>query len=487
MNEVQAVPRFHRIVVLRVAGRPMRVVLTPDGPLEGLIAYVRRIGAHKSPAWETKVAQAVGLLYDFWTVAKPDPQDGKAKRFFFPSFVEALRDGTVLAAPPWSKPRDLFWPQFTKKRQREIISLVTRFSDWIAAEADFEPLNPTRPVLFHEQVRAYWKVKSLSTTNFLGHLDTDAAHWRRAGRLRREQEGPTPLTSIDSPPMTFPADKFADLLSKGFRRRRGIGDLWETHDIRGMMLAMLGFYGGLRASEAFHLFVQDIEPEFVSSATGRHTLARVRLYHPSDGDTRHRNRLASRSKYLLEQWGRQPRNQMRYHPEYAGWKELLLTNGKHKFTDVMWVGPESVGELFWQLYEMYVAHVRPPQCHHPYLFVVEQGATRGRPYPLTNWHECFATAVKRIGETPRKDRGTTSHGLRHAVGQRLKKMAWQSETERIKVTQHVLHHRSAASQAVYTKTSRAEAHEILMNALSSQSESDALAMPTVRILIGGTR
>ena len=483
---LKAVPRFHTTPVMDVGlRRPMRVVLTPEGPLLSLIAFMRVRGRHKSPSWENKYARAVGLLYDYWTDARPAANDGHAKREFFQGFADALNNGTIVLTPPFSDPPELFWPRFSQQTQRDVLDAVTAWSDWVAKEGDYAPMNPERPVLFHEQIHTYRQLKQQSTRNLLGHLDTNAALWERAGGMRKEVSGPR-LLRFEEATKAFPSDKFAELLTEGFRRRKGPGPLWETHDIRGMMLAMLGYYTGLRKSEAFHLFVQDVEPEIITSADGRRTVAHIRLYHPSEGKVEHRGHLIPRSEYLLSVWGRRPLDSMHHNSGRAGWKHLLLTDKKLKCTDVLWVGPDEVGEVFWQLKEMYVTHVRTMPCQHPYLFVVEQaGVHCGIPYKASAWEECLGAAVKRIGLEYRKDRGTTPHGFRHALGQRMNAMVFPNDpngTVKKKIIQRVLHHQSVDSQTVYTD-SFSELHATLTNALAPQLDAGALA--PIRLLIQG--
>jgi hypothetical protein len=70
-------PRFHQSVTMMVevnrGERPLRVLVTPDGVLTSLVGFLTRPAAQShSLAWQRKVVEAVGLLYDY-SVARPRP------------------------------------------------------------------------------------------------------------------------------------------------------------------------------------------------------------------------------------------------------------------------------------------------------------------------------------------------------------------------------------------------------------------------------
>jgi hypothetical protein len=448
-------PRFHIVATIPVEGFPngVRAVISENGPLKSLTAYFQSRD-DMSPAWYSKVAAAVGLLYDYQVAVAP--ADSDAKNDFFRNFARALRNGTEVLEEPWTTTPPLFWPRFTKKRTHEILAAVTAFSEWVAQETGQKALNPRRTASFSERIADYRQRDHRSANSLLKHLSSPSTNWSRAAKSGHEVPIPVIHTARQKRAPFLPLDHVSSLLVEGFRRRAARGKFWETHDVRGIMIAMLQVFGGLRASEPLHLFWRDVHGRFLDPKQPSSGItADVALYHPSDGIAQTGDgdsNACSRSDYLWNRWSRQPRNKMFWHPEYLGWKNLLIEDSGRQRSFVWWAPPKvgepsvHVGALFWNLYEMYMNHVRPDHLNHPYLFVsLRDGAeTFGQPYRLASWHKAFRRAVARIGLVSAKALGTTSHGLRHLYGQMLK---WHG-VER-EVVMVMMHHRSIHSQNRY--------------------------------------
>jgi integrase len=257
-------------------------------------------------------------------------------------------------------------------------------------------------------------------------------------------------------PPFFPFGKSEQLLfESGFRVQKD-GLFWEQYNLRDYLIAFLCRYGGLRASEPHHLFVNDVRVRY--DDVGRPS-AEVLLYHPTDSQITYMDpvtkRLATvtREEYLKRRFSMRARNMMtdRLH---AGWKDLLLDNAE-LYARVQWF-PSEAGAVFWKTWRRYLDHVRrPQQPSHPWAFC----AASGSPSTTVQFGRAFERAVGRIKLIAKKELGTTPHGLRHAYGQSLRK----ANVPR-KIIQLAMHHRNPFSQDVYTEPSIVEVNATLNDA-----------------------
>jgi hypothetical protein len=215
------------------------------------------------------------------------------------------------------------------------------------------------------------------------------------------------------------------------------------------LITILLHGGGLRESEPFHLFVSDVgvDPQNPKSAV-------VRLYHPEQGAApadyvdplSGQYNGGDREEYLRIRWRMQPRTLIEGRFK-AGWKDLHLFDQRGKYALVHWFAP-AWGEFFLTFFRPYIIHCRSRRSQHPFLFVSQKAGLEGDPYTVDSYRQAHARAVRRIGLVPAKALGTTPHGHRHAYGQRLA----DAQVDELTI-QRVMHHKSPASQAVYTEPS----------------------------------
>jgi hypothetical protein len=450
----------------------MRVVLTADGPLTSLIAYFNHLGG-ASPTTQYNAALAVGMLWDYYVATRPTQASEHVQ--FLTKFVRHLATGTI--GPDGSDPLDLNWYPVSPSRAREIVRQVTAYSDYCALVAGTAQLNPLVPATFAQRMAQYRRAQHQSAASLLKHLFTPAAAMQRARMGRQVLVRGVPTKDKNAPPY-FPFSHDTTLFQNGFRRGDQ-GPVWERYHVRDMLIALLQRFGGLRVSEPFHLYVQDVEPEILDPHDAEWgTTAGVRIFHPSAGtityaDKFTRKRMHSnRAEYLMSQWGRTPRDQMTWGGERAGWKDPLLDEGPDNAMTVYWY-PRTMGPYFWRLYKMYLRHLRPAGLDHPYLFVnldESQDGSFGAPYRIESYGEQLQKAVARIGLNYSKAAGTTSHGLRHAYAQSLRASGVSEKTIQI-----ALHHKSPLSQHVYTRPGKQAAAHELERAHARAKEMDALA------------
>lgn len=460
-------PRFHDTVTIPTQGRHggIRVVLTGDGPLLPLLEFfMTDANRNKSLTWQTKACRAIGCLYDYLYVFR-DPAQPARPITYLSDFVQALMSGTI--SRDGADPSELFWPPASWARVSETISFVNVFSDYCAGKYGMQMLNPFVATTFHERLAAYRKLDLRNQHSLLKHLGVSKVQRETAGRTRAVESPQSPKVSDRSPPR-FPADTIYKLLSDGYKRPGNGRRLSDRYYLRDMMICILQRFGGLRASEPFHLFVTDV---FESKSDPGS--AEVRLYHPELGRFSHRDPLTGeivhpmRTEFLRDRYGLQPRNR-RTDKKAAGWKELMIDVGApHYYAVVRWF-PSYWGMLFWKLYQAYVQQELPGNLDHPYLFVnLAKGKKRGSMYTLSAYYDNHAAAMLRIGVNANKPEGTSSHGLRHAYGHSLEAAGVSN-----KIIQVCLHHKSVASQGVYTLPDAADVNRALEAGRTALSEKE---------------
>ena len=458
-------PRFHDTVTIPTQGRKggVHVVVTENGVLLPLLDFfMTPRNRNKSMTWQAKACRAIGCLYDYLHVFR-DAEHPDRPITYLSDFVQALLSGTI--GHDGDDPTGLFWPPTSWSRISETITFVNAFSDYCAKTYDTEGLNPRVAATFQERVGAYRKLDIRNSHSLLKHLGVSRVDRERARYVRAVQAPQSPMVTDRAPPR-FPDVALPDLLSTGYQRARGDRRLRDRCHLRDIMICILQRFGGLRASEPFHMYVTDVFEDKNNPGS-----AEVRLYHPELGRFSYRDPLtgeivhATRAEFLRSRYGLMPRNQ-RTDKQAAGWKELLLdVDAPHYYAVVRWF-PSGWGAVFWRLYQLYVRDVLPTKLGHPFLFVsLAQGESFGAPYTMSAYYDNHAAAMERIGLKVSKSEGTTSHGLRHAYGHSLK-LARVPD----KIIQVCMHHKSLNSQGVYTQPDAAEVNRALEAGRSSLEE-----------------
>lgn len=427
----------------------------------------------KSGTWHRKLIQAVGLMLDYMDA---NIECYFSAKEFFDSFTESVYSGTI--NEEGLDPSGLYWLPKRVDTANMLLSALNGFSDWLYQEYGAVQLNPWREATKYEE-RLNWMAQiSRSQHSFLGHLDDvhDMSETAKSARTVVRRRKPY---SAKGNTKAFPEDKIQTLLWEGFKytRKNCELDLVDRYNWRDIAITILMHGGGLRHSEVFHLWVQDVFPD-----PDDPKIAVVRIYHPSEGRAPHDFKdpatgryVTDRESYLLLKYGLLPRN--RYSAQdkrFAGWKEPRLDNDKDKYMHVYWMSKEW-GYLFMYVWKMYLSkRLRDGiKDTHPFAFVSHSPKTLGEMMPLRTQRESHEKAVEKIGLTVGKMFGTTPHGHRHAYGQRLKNAHID---DRIK--QVAMHHKSIESQKVYTGPSVADVTASLNKATNSLDDGFVLPMQT---------
>lgn len=422
----------------------------------------------KSITWQNKLIQAVGLLLDY---IDSNAEYYSNPRDFFESFAEVIYSGTI--DEEGYDPSGLYWLPKRSSTANTLLNQLSEFSDWLNENYEKVQLNPWRKASKYEERLNWMAITNKSHHSFLGHLDSslkmsETARRARNLKLRRK-------TSSSSSSKAFPDDKIWDLLWKGFKKSDNISTRFNEYNWRDIAITILMHFGGLRISEPFHIWIQDVmadpnDPE----------IALVRVYHPIEGrvprvskdlkmpDGKH---LSNRDAYLRIKYGIMPRNKLRG-LKHAGWKNPKLSDSDQQYMHVFWF-PLQWGKIFMDVWKLYMAqrvHEKTPD-NHPFAFVSLSGANKGEMYTISAYRQSHAKAVQKIGLVVGKMHGTTEHGHRHAYGQRLKNAKLDEN-----VIQAALHHKSIESQNVYTEPSIEQVTRHLSNASEILNEGQQLPM-----------
>lgn len=395
-----------------------------------------------SSSWYDKRIQAVSMMLDYMDANHDCFLNAKE---FFKSFADKVYSGTI--NEEGYDPSGLYWLPKRTDTANILLYALNEFSDWLYKYGAV-PLNPWRDATKYEERLNWMALINKSSQSFLGHLDSalDIAETAKKARSVRRRSVPV---GDNAAPKVFPEDKMHYLLWEGFKRadKKNKLSFLEKYNWRDIAITILIHGGGLRVSEPFHIWVNDVMPD-----PNDPKLALVRIYDPIDGSapkdfrTPDGKYLTNREAYLRIKYSLLPRNKI-LGTRHAGWKHPKMSDGQQKYIQVHWF-PRQWGYLFMQVWKMYMAqriHEKITDTH-PFLFVSFDDKNKSEMYTIDSFRKSHASAVQKIGLAVGKMLGTTEHGHRHAYGQRE-----TTSNLNKKVIQAGLHHKSEISQGVYTE------------------------------------
>jgi integrase len=402
-----------------------------------------------SMSWIDASTQAVCLLVEFVEFNKTNYQYPAE---LFSAFSDKLFTGTINI--DGEDPTGLRWKKKSIQNANKIISYITQYSDWLCDNkglSNKDNLNPWRKATNFEE-RLNWAAYSHRHQKaFLGHTWSrkSANEKNKLSRNTRYEQDPRG-TDVDYRDKKFPDEHIDDLIHKGFIRPRSLpsAPAHSRLELRDILITILLQFGGLRRSEPFHLWLEDISlhPENSDEAL-------VRVYEPETGysPTSYTNGLREmREETLAKNFRMLPRNKYEKSKKiFAGWKDNKLSPSKDNYMIVNWFEP-SAGEQFLFYWRLYLAkqRVNPDKNRkHPYAFTNQYGD----PYSIDAFERKHKKAVERIGLTWDKDLGTTPHGHRYAYINRLE----NAGVSNLAVA-NAAHHKSIKSQDTYKSQSPSE-------------------------------
>jgi hypothetical protein len=420
--------------------------------------------------------QALGLLWDY-CIANDKRNRGLDQCEIFRGFATALLNGTIKT--DGTDDTGLFWPTGPYARCRDLIKAIETFAQWCEWESGRKSGITPRDIPLlpgtGEYVAAMLRWGNISEASMLKHIKHRNQEAPKTKKKSVIDIGRNPRGHSVEPVKFFPPEHAPRLLWEGYRipGMQGEPNIFLRYNVRNMMIALLDGWGGLRRSEGFHFWIQDVieDPNNLEQALvvlNHPAEAKVEVVNPATGAIE----TLTRKEALIRDYGLIARNDITRGGRRSGWKGMDLNDDCQAC--VFWIDPDA-GKLFWVLYWGYLSHIRTPIMErrrklggrdHPFLFVSERvdenpGARGlpGEPYSIKAYERSHAAAVKRIGLVHRKHAGTTTHGLRHLYGQTLAKLKVDAM-----VIKKGLHHRNLLSQAPYTVPTNADINASLRSA-----------------------
>jgi len=400
-----------------------------------------------SSSWKDRSLFSLKLLIEF--IHANDRVFTKTRDLLL-AFSQALVEGTINPTT-LEDPSELFWPPRKLEDAKALLLFITTYTDWLTEQEGYndQRINPYVKATSTEQRLNWCAYYHKHARVFLNHLLSRNYDMRQLDFVRAVRIPQAPKIDV-APVKKFPESEIQNLLDNGFTRgtvSKDAPDI-ERIDYKGRAITLLMHYGGIRKSEALHLYVKDITFDEKS------TEAIVRVYHPQLGSPPGSN-YSARKEYLAKEYQLRPRNE---YPKserlHLGWKLPLLSD-KDGFFTVHFCPPIKAGEfmLAWANYLKYQRVSPPEENSHPYAFT----NSKGEPETLKNFQRLHTKAVERIGLKHKKYHGTTEHGHRHSYGYRL--AAYGLSQVQI---QKSMHHKSPDSCLVYTQPSDAELRKKMM-------------------------
>lgn len=389
-----------------------------------------------SHSWRMAVAKTIGLLYDYFKAIEIDDLGNAiSEHNLVQNFLIAISKGTIRASG--EDATGLRWKPSSGETYAGRKSHLRMFLDALQDLVDERVVIPHRFTEVIISSRAYEKRKERSHLYHVARPKTKTGYRNVTARS---------IGVIDKK-APFRPDALLKLLELGCRRKRSITDFYDINgkptlasefNLNLLMAVLLMAGGGLRQSELFHIFLDDVRPDVIW------------MYHPEHGKD-HFGR--KRVDYLRDEYGRLPRNRISG-IQRAGWKGFLLTDGKRNRSRLFLL--PYYNELFFQAFQEYRRHIYPSNPDHPYLFVSTDIRYYGQPWTIQGLKDAFKAGLTKANVTHSKYEDTNMHALRHGYGQSLVSMKLSPL-----YIQEAMHHLSIDSQKVYTRPSDEKVNEQL--------------------------
>lgn len=420
-------------------------LMTSQGILVSLLEYLSQI--NRSNSWRAKVTFSVGILLDFITLSGI-PFDNPTT--LLKSFRTALKSGTIDLN--LEDPTGLYWPNRSQEHADDIVSLLTGYTDWLTKQPGHSGvvMNPIREATEHEEKLNWCAYHHRQDSKLLSHLTSDEERDKNRFRreVGREKASPVILDEVKR----FPQEHINTLLDEGFV----IASSRSEHkhlstDYKSQAMTILMNAGGVRKSEIFQIYLDDIE---LDAERGE---VIVRIHHPSKGKAPEKG-YTNRKDYLLRKFRMKPRPEyLKSESLHAGWKAPTTNNRMFFVVDFF---PPSKSQEFLLTFQNYLLYQRvDAKGRHPFAFT----NSKGRPETIKNFQRLHRAAIERIGLRCSKYEGTSEHGHRHAFGYRLAENGF-SQLE----IQRSMHHAHPDSCLVYLQRTDQEVRE-RMRAIESRS------------------
>lgn len=418
----------------------MKSIVVESGVLLQHLQYLKEMTLTKSrsASWRRQSIQAIRLLIDY-TAANHSVFENPKE--MFKAFRDRMYNGTV--AEDGTDDTNLRWSSKSDSSGNRIINHITDYSDWLYKESggDSALLNPKRDATKTERMLNLAAFNHKNNNAFLGHTVSEDVKEQYVNEAREVGLNKTTQPDYD-PSKAFSENRIWELLSIGFARK-GVpasAPPYERYNLANVLITMLLHFGGLRTSEPFHIYIDDIIPNF--------GLEQIRVYHPFQGlapdwfRTKTQQPNANRQRFLLQQYQLKPRWKHHNSTYAAGWKKPVV-NHKGNYFNVFLFGAKDIQKTFLELFNMYITHQRVEPLdvrEHRFLFTNKNGD----PLSMDSFKKAHKSAVKKIGMIPLLDHGGSPHSHRHSYGTRLHDCGIDSF-----IIKQCMHHASIEAQEIY--------------------------------------
>lgn len=426
------------------AGHPTVLLIVGGEPLEPLLAFFREKCISLSA--ERVYARAVGRFVEWLSVRSREFFEHSQRGLLYTAFTHDLRFGTY---------RDgidqygLNWLPASDGNLRRLSRCLLEFSDWLCRRHGVALLNPIHHQASYADQMAFWRQwNKHKAGSLLAHIKS-RRHRAADAATRHRKRLPGRRTVHLAEAKAFPSEHITSLLWKGFvlPGRDGKSRPWLKYNLRDILITLLCLYGGCRESEPMHLWVDDV---FVDPDDPN--MALVLIHEPEMGTVDYTDPLTgarvktTRADFLQRHCGGRLPLTQETGRRHAGWKGALLTHRERNAFQVFWID-RAAGRLFLELWREYLRHIRPMALQMPWAFLTKDG----QPLGVEAFSDAFNAAVRRIGLTPAKGAGTTTHGLRHRYGQWLNNLGLGDKEGQV-----AMHHLNAKSQGIYRQVGLAQ-------------------------------
>ncbi|MEZ7277090.1 gamma-mobile-trio recombinase GmtY [Pseudoalteromonas sp. 68 DY56-GL68] len=365
-----------------------------------LLSHLRFLVAryNKSPSWREKSVQAIKLLLEY---INANQACFSTTTELLRSFFLSLSTGTIDTSG--NDPSGLFWKPRRVENVNALLGHINAYCDHLdyLNGVEVPTISPFRKANSAEQRLLWCSYYRRQANLFLNHLSSPQSQPNM--HVIREIQSYNPHMFATESSKRFPEEQLSPLLDLGLRFKRKVQDgsqikVIDEPDYCAHFVVMLMHYGGLRLSECFHIYVEDV------SIDTRDNSAIVSVFHPSDGFPPEKQ-FKNRAHYLNVKYGLLPRH---LYPKsktiHSGWKTPMLTSKNNSFTVLFF--PHQAATLFLITLQKYLASgQRPSTPAHPYLFCNRRGAPETR----KNFESKYDRALERIGLTPSKALGLSVH------------------------------------------------------------------------------
>lgn len=384
--------------------------------------YARHLQRQGTWSYEyiSKTVSAIGLLRDYYTLEKEGASLGPGYlQDLLEEFLFAVDHGTVLG-----------WRPASNKKYIQIRQSTGEYVKWLITNS-LNAFGKSETQFIETCTRSY-KSTLHAEKSLLFH--TKKRDKRKTGGTRKNVNG---LKRYKP----FPPNLVQELID-------------STVNPRDKLIFALLAYGGRRASELLHLFLED----FMAAGNEAHVelrdpeWARMTWTNAAGKQVR-----GQRREYLKTIFGLLPRNRHGRRASAVGWKGILFDDEDACTSQMYWI--RDAGPFILELHRRYLHEVRPqvPKKRHPYYFVDEEG----NPLKMKALRRQFELACARLEKKYGISlEGYGPHSLRHFYGfycaDRLK--------SDLMLIQKWMGHKQLSSTAIYAHISPETAAKALKEA-----------------------